>query len=57
MIYEGLNEEIGMMVESISNKGFLFQSPGYCWDLIEWFASDTYEWEMSLSARLILHPQ
>ena len=53
VIYDGLNEETRMVVETMSIGGFLFQSPDYCWNLIKRLARDTYEWEMSLSTRLI----
>ena len=33
----------------MTNRGFVFQAPNYCWDLIEWLARDIYELEMYLS--------
>ena len=48
VIYEGLNEDTRLVLDSMSSYIFVEKTPEECWDLIEQLARDTYEWEMTM---------
>lgn len=47
VIFEGLNDEMRVVVESMSEGQYMSKTINENWSMFEWLAKDTYDWEMA----------